>query len=106
MSRKDRRAAKIAAAQATAADIAAQSQAAEEAEIQQAFEQGIYVTSFLLALSKSIPATSDLVPNMAALSTFMVILVVYILVGSLDLLTSMKFSMFLCMFIQSKLPSS
>lgn len=41
MSRKDRRAAKIAAAQATAADIAAQSQAAEEAEIQQAFEQGI-----------------------------------------------------------------
>ena len=39
--RAAKRAAKIAKAQATAADIANQSQATEEAEIQQAFEQGI-----------------------------------------------------------------
>lgn len=51
MSRKDRRAAKIAAAQATAADIAAQSQAAEEAEIQQAFEQGITTLRDLISPS-------------------------------------------------------
>ena len=51
MSRKDRKAAKQAQAGLTAADIAAQSQAAEEAEIQRAFEQGITTLRDLISPS-------------------------------------------------------
>lgn len=49
--RAAKRAAKIAKAQSTAADIAAQSQAAEDAEIQRAFEQGINTLRDLISPS-------------------------------------------------------
>ena len=63
----------------TAADIAAQSQAAEEAEVQQAFEQGITTLRDLIS-----PSSIEIHSSYFRLGTkymFMVILARFILVG-------------------------
>jgi len=70
----------------TAAEIAAQKQSMEEAEIQRAFEQGITTLRDLISV---------LAPNMVALFMSMVILVLSVPAGSVLSLISMRCSIFL-----------
>ena len=83
----------------TAAEIAAQKQSMEEAEIQRAFEQGITTLRDLISPS-SIEIQSDHF-RLGALFMSMVILVPSVPAGSVLSLISMKCSIFLFTSIRS-----